>query len=59
MFNFIHQIQIILITMKGTKKSDLPKKTCPICKLPFTWRKKWEKDWLLVLYCSKKCQSNK
>lgn len=45
--------------MKGTKKSDLPKKTCPICKLPFTWRKKWEKNWENVIYCSKKCKKNK
>ena len=25
--------------MKGTKKSDLPEKICPVCKLPFSWRK--------------------
>ena len=26
--------------MKGTKKSDLPEKICPVCKLSFSWRKK-------------------
>jgi hypothetical protein len=24
-------------------KADLPSKTCVVCGLPFTWRKKWEK----------------
>ncbi|MDX1783971.1 MAG: DUF2256 domain-containing protein, partial [Aequorivita vladivostokensis] len=23
------------------------------------WRKKWERDWENVVYCSKKCQKNK
>ena len=27
------------------KKSDLPRKICPVCGLPFVWRKKWSKDW--------------
>ncbi|MEP4149816.1 MAG: DUF2256 domain-containing protein [Lentilitoribacter sp.] len=38
------------------KKSDLPTKICPICERPFTWRKKREKVWNEVKYCSKKCQ---
>ena len=37
------------------KKANLPEKICPICKLPFKWRKKWAKNWLKVKYCSKKC----
>ena len=37
------------------KKLKLPEKICPICKLPFKWRKKWEKDWQNVKFCSKKC----
>ncbi|WP_084709115.1 DUF2256 domain-containing protein [Aequorivita vladivostokensis] len=41
------------------KKADLPQKICPICRRPFTWRKKWERDWENVVYCSKKCQKNK
>ncbi|WP_071592352.1 DUF2256 domain-containing protein [Pseudanabaena sp. PCC 6802] len=36
---------------KGNK-SSLPKKTCPTCKLPFTWRKKWANCWDEVKYCS-------
>ncbi|MEM9279556.1 MAG: DUF2256 domain-containing protein, partial [Pseudomonadota bacterium] len=23
------------------KKSNLPQKICPVCGLPFSWRKKW------------------
>ncbi|MFN3800488.1 DUF2256 domain-containing protein [Belliella pelovolcani] len=41
------------------KKSHLPTKVCPVCQRPFTWRKKWEKNWEEVKYCSKRCQGNK
>ena len=41
------------------KKSDLPSKDCKACGLPFTWRKKWERDWDNVLYCSDRCRRNK
>ncbi|WP_407650138.1 DUF2256 domain-containing protein [Aequorivita echinoideorum] len=41
------------------KKKGLPQKICPVCKRPFNWRKKWERDWENVIYCSKKCQKNK
>ena len=36
---------------KMRKKSDLPTKICVICGLPFTWRKKWERDWDSVTRC--------
>ncbi|MFC3178176.1 DUF2256 domain-containing protein [Undibacterium amnicola] len=42
--------------MKMRKKSDLPSKICGVCRLPFTWRKKWEKDWEAVKYCSERCR---
>ena len=42
--------------MKMRKKSDLPSKTCACCGLPFTWRKKWERDWEQVRYCSERCR---
>ena len=38
-----------------TAKADLPTKTCPVCQRPFNWRKKWERDWESVVYCSKAC----
>lgn len=45
--------------MRGVKKSDLPEKICKTCGRPFTWRKKWEKVWNEVLYCSAACRSRK
>ena len=41
------------------KKVNLPQKTCPVCQRPFAWRKKWEKDWAQVIYCSEKCRRGK
>ncbi|MFC0350936.1 DUF2256 domain-containing protein [Undibacterium danionis] len=42
--------------MKMRKKSDLPSKLCEGCGLSFAWRKKWEKDWASVKYCSERCR---
>lgn len=41
---------------KMRKKSDLPQKLCACCGLPFSWRKKWERDWDAVRYCSDRCR---
>ncbi|MDF9799037.1 hypothetical protein OKW21_004300 [Catalinimonas alkaloidigena] len=45
--------------MKLRKKRDLPTKICPICGNPFSWRKKWEKHWDEIVYCSERCRRNK
>ncbi|MFZ4612626.1 MAG: DUF2256 domain-containing protein [Bacteroidia bacterium] len=37
------------------KKQNLPQKNCLHCNKPFSWRKKWEKNWAEVKYCSKSC----
>ncbi|MEH6435865.1 DUF2256 domain-containing protein [Massilia sp. DD77] len=42
--------------MKTRKKSDLPTKECLHCARPFAWRKKWERDWDQVKYCSERCR---
>ena len=42
--------------MKRVLKQHLPQKTCLSCKRSFHWRKKWERDWESVKYCSKKCK---
>jgi len=39
------------------KKADLPTKICAACARPFAWRKKWERDWDNVLYCSDACRA--
>ncbi|MEL7118257.1 MAG: DUF2256 domain-containing protein [Bacteroidota bacterium] len=42
---------------KHKKKSDLPQKVCIQCNRPFTWRKKWERVWDEVKYCSDRCRN--
>jgi hypothetical protein len=42
--------------MRGVKKANLPTKTCLGCGRPFAWRKKWERDWDHVRYCSDACR---
>ncbi|WP_082433538.1 DUF2256 domain-containing protein [Flagellimonas eckloniae] len=41
------------------KKQHLPQKICIVCERAFTWRKKWEKSWEEVKYCSERCRKNK
>lgn len=41
------------------KKGDLPTKICQRCHRPFTWRKKWEKVWEEVKYCSERCRRHR
>ena len=45
--------------MRGVKKQDLPSKPCIVCGRPFVWRKKWEKVWEEVKFCSDRCRKNK
>ncbi|MEH6464090.1 MAG: DUF2256 domain-containing protein [Shewanella psychromarinicola] len=40
-------------------KQQLEQKTCLVCQRPFTWRKKWAKDWPSVKYCSERCRRHK
>ncbi|QJE73606.1 DUF2256 domain-containing protein [Aerophototrophica crusticola] len=44
---------------KMRRKADLPTKPCKQCGRPFTWRKKWEKVWDAVQYCSDACRRGK
>lgn len=41
---------------KMRRKADLPQKTCAACGRPFSWRKKWEKVWDEVRFCSNRCR---
>jgi hypothetical protein len=38
------------------RKGDLPQKVCAQCGRPFAWRKKWERVWDEVRYCSEACR---
>ncbi|GAC1659769.1 MAG: hypothetical protein NVS9B15_23070 [Acidobacteriaceae bacterium] len=37
----------------------LPSKPCAICGRLISWRKKWERDWDAVRYCSDACRRSK
>ncbi|MGL4496404.1 MAG: DUF2256 domain-containing protein [Beijerinckiaceae bacterium] len=39
------------------RKPHLPEKICVACARPFAWRKKWEKNWDTVKYCSDRCRA--
>ncbi|MES2736736.1 MAG: DUF2256 domain-containing protein [Verrucomicrobiota bacterium] len=45
--------------MRGVRKENLPVKLCTVCQRPFTWRKKWERVWEEVRYCSEACRRKK
>jgi hypothetical protein len=38
------------------KKETLPTKTCLGCGKSFAWRKKWERCWDEVRWCSERCR---
>ena len=42
---------------KTVAKAELPTKTCAACGRPFSWRKKWERDWENVRFCSDRCRA--
>ncbi|MDA8916261.1 DUF2256 domain-containing protein [Gammaproteobacteria bacterium] len=41
------------------KKSYLESKNCLVCNKDFSWRKKWERDWDNIKYCSERCKRSK
>ncbi len=44
---------------RGVAKTDLPTKICARCGRPFSWRRKWARDWEQVRYCSEACRSGR
>jgi hypothetical protein len=44
---------------RAAKYNCKAEKKCPVCQRVFTWRKKWQRDWDKVIYCSKRCQNEK
>ncbi len=44
---------------KKPAKANLPTKLCATCGRPFTWRKKWERVWETVKYCSDRCREGR
>lgn len=45
-------------TYKGNK-AGLPSKPCVACGRAMTWRKRWEKNWTEVKYCSDACRKRR
>jgi hypothetical protein len=45
--------------MRGVDKANLPQKRCATCGRPFSWRKKWERDWDQVRHCSDRCRKRR
>jgi hypothetical protein len=41
------------------KIAALPAKICPACGRPFSWRRKWAKDWEQVKFCSDACRTGR
>ena len=48
-----------ILTSNTRNPHGLPMKTCPVCLRQFTWRKKWERTWDDVRYCSDACRHQK
>lgn len=60
-YNELSSLAVKQIANKDDKnkkytKSNLPSKMCTVCNRPFEWRKKWEKVWDEVKYCSERCR---
>ncbi|WP_417678683.1 DUF2256 domain-containing protein [Pseudodonghicola sp.] len=39
--------------MQARRRSDLPVKIRAVCGRPFTWRRRWARDWDPLRYCSR------
>lgn len=47
------------MTAHSEGEAKHPSKTCASCGRAITWRKKWERSWDEVRYCSDGCRSHK
>lgn len=46
--------------MANKRESGTPEpKSCAVCGREIEWRKKWEKNWAEVKYCSDRCRSQR
>ena len=44
---------------KAEKTTPHQDKNCKTCGRAFSWRKKWEKDWDVIQYCSDACRGHR
>ncbi|WP_439106685.1 DUF2256 domain-containing protein [Congregibacter sp.] len=40
-------------------KHPRPEKVCPVCDRPFQWRARWKNNWEEIVYCSRRCSSQR
>ncbi len=40
-------------------RAPKPEKICPVCERPFTWRARWRLNWDAIVYCSRRCASQR
>jgi len=45
--------------LSAVTKRALPEKTCASCGRRIVWRKKWERSWDEVRYCSERCRTRR
>ncbi|MFN2328517.1 MAG: DUF2256 domain-containing protein [Chromatocurvus sp.] len=46
-------------TTRGRGRPPRPEKICPVCHRPFTWRARWRLNWDDIVYCSRRCASQR
>ena len=44
---------------RKSSENNLPSKACAACGRTITWRRKWERDWDAVKFCSDACRARK
>ncbi|WP_439100425.1 DUF2256 domain-containing protein [Congregibacter sp.] len=44
---------------RGQAKNPKAEKTCPVCDRPFQWRARWKNNWEEIVYCSRRCSSQR
>ena len=42
-----------------SSSAEHPDKICATCGRTITWRKKWERDWVSIRFCSDSCRAHK
>ncbi|MDP5054346.1 MAG: DUF2256 domain-containing protein [Congregibacter sp.] len=40
-------------------KNPKAEKICPVCERPFHWRARWKNNWDAIVYCSRRCASQR
>ncbi|MEM8491609.1 MAG: DUF2256 domain-containing protein [Pseudomonadota bacterium] len=44
---------------KPSPRNPKAEKICPVCNRPFHWRARWKNNWDEIVYCSRRCASER